>query len=104
MWEVIVGILISTGIGVARKWRHWGKVENIAHAIVKDPTNPITDPKEALEQAVIIANHAQTKKRAANLGKRLELAQQRAERIRQDEAADPHSVELIEPDGTEVFK
>lgn len=103
MEQFIAGILISLGIGIARRWSHWSKVERVAEAIVEDPTNPITNPREALEQAVILINQRQIEAVAPTLGKRLELAEMRAERARQDEAADPHDVELLERDGTEVF-
>lgn len=96
MESFIAGIVTSLIISLAKKWSHWNKIEDVAHAIVADQTNPINDPKAALEQAIIMLNQRQVETQVKTLGKRLELANVRAEQIRQAEAADPHDVEIIE--------
>lgn len=104
MQDIIIGMLLSVGVGLVKNWRHWSKVQTAAKAIVEDTSNPINDPKEALEQAFIAVNSERIKKQAAGLGDRLELAKMRAEATRQAELADPYDVELVPRDGTEEFK
>jgi hypothetical protein len=104
MEQVIAGIVGTIIVQIARRWGADKKVQNIAKAIVEDKSNPINDPHEAIVQATIIANAERYRRAGDKLGRRLQAAELRAERTREDEAADPHDVEIIERDGTEKFK
>jgi len=108
MESFIAGILISLGIGIAKRWRHWSKVERAAEAIVNDTSNPISNPREAIEaaakQAYIEANQRHIEIVTPRLGRRLAEAEARARMAQWAEAADPHDVTIHERDGTEAFQ
>lgn len=55
----ILGYVLAVLIRLAKRTRFWGAVRAVAIEIVKDEQDPITDPKEAAEKALLVVQKPQ---------------------------------------------
>jgi gamma-glutamyl phosphate reductase len=108
--QYIIGILTALGLQLLKHWSHWNSVKQVAKAIVEDNSNPITDPAQAIRQALIDRLLQQNQKRIDQMAQDLSRMQDQA---KTDEAAaiergkanaDGMQINIIPPDGTEEFK
>ena len=60
--EIVITAVGMLGAHYGSKWVHWQHVKKMAEQIVSSPNEPITDPREALKEAVIRSNMTRIEK------------------------------------------